>query len=65
MARFVEITRSDVSGAYIQPVSEVISAVDAELIDQIDDVDVGTSITLTVVEMSQEEHDAAPEFTGW
>ena len=49
------------SGHYFMPVEEAMSVVDGEL----DGAEVDDSLTLTVCEMTKEEYDALPEFTGW
>lgn len=64
MPKFIQVTRSDAQGKYVQRKSELPSAMDGEL-DDFDDLPAGTSITLTVVEMTEEEYSALPEFTGW
>jgi hypothetical protein len=61
---FVKIERSDMAGSYIQEAKDIPSMMDGEL-DGIEFLDVGTTITLTIVEMSQEEYDDLPEFEGW
>jgi len=62
---FVKIAHDE--GSYIQPVSELVSAIDADLDGWVECSAVGDKMTLTfeIVEMSQEEYDALPEFTGW
>lgn len=64
MPKYIKITRSDLPGGYIMPTEEVSGIVEAEL-DGIEWVDPGTSVTLTVVEMSEQEFDDLPEFEGW
>ena len=62
--KYIKVTRSDVQGSYIQPVKDVPGIVQGEL-DNIEDLSPGVSVTLTVVEMPEEEYDNLPEFMGW
>ena len=62
--KYVKVTRSDVQGSYIQPVKDLAGCVEGEF-DGIEYTDPGVSVTLTVVEMSEEEYAKLPEFTGW
>ena len=62
--KYIRITRSDTPGGYVDLVKNTAGLVDAEL-DGIDYLDPGTSVTLTVVEMSEREYAELPEFTGW
>jgi len=64
MARYITIERSDTDGNYTTDLRELPGSVAAEL-DDIDYLEPGTTITLTVVEMTDEDYDAMPEFTGW
>lgn len=61
MARFVKIERSDCPGSYTNPIETLADVIDSEL----DGSDAGVAITLTVVEMTQEDYDKLPEFNGW
>jgi hypothetical protein len=65
MPRFVKVTRNDTDGSYIEPPDKVLACVDGELVQGIEYWEVGDAITLTVIEMTQEEYDKLPEFTGW
>lgn len=53
-------------GSYIQPLADLMSCLDGEL-DHIKNGYVGdkVSIELEVIEMTDEEYDKLPEFTGW
>jgi len=62
--KFLRITRSDVEGSYVQSVAEAEGVIAGEF-DDIEHLASGTSVTFTVVEMSQEDYDDMPEFTGW
>ena len=58
---YIEITRSDISGSYIQPLEGVFSAIDGEL----DGIEKDVFVHLKAVVMTQEEYENLPEFTGW
>lgn len=62
---YIKITRSDTDGSYIQPLDDIQYAIDAELDGAAEWGEPGTKITLELVEMSEEEYEALPEFTGW
>ena len=62
--KYIQISRSDVDGYYIQPFSDINGAIEGEF-DGIEHMKPGTSVTLTVVEMSEEEYSNLSEFTGW
>ena len=64
MPKYIRVTRSDTSGSYIQPVKEIAEMIKGEF-NGIEYYDVGTSLTLTVVEMTEEEYKNLNEFTGW
>lgn len=64
MPKFIKIERSDMAGGYTETVKNIAGAVEGEF-DDINCLDNGTQITLTVVEMSQEEYESLPEFDGW
>ncbi len=64
MPKFVKIERSDTAGNYIDEIKSLPQVLDGELSD-IDYIEPGTQIILTVVEMSQEEFENLPEFEGW
>jgi len=63
--RYIKITRSGTDGSYIQPQDAVLGTVEDELLDCIDYLELGDSITLTVIEMDEREYEALPEFEGW
>lgn len=48
-------------GGYVQSLADIGSALDGEF----DGADPGDMVALEYVEMTQEEYDALPEFTGW
>uniref|UniRef100_A0A6M3ITI7 Uncharacterized protein n=1 Tax=viral metagenome TaxID=1070528 RepID=A0A6M3ITI7_9ZZZZ len=62
--KYVKVTRSDISGSYTMPIKNIGCVVNAEF-DNIEDYDNGTSVTLTIVEMTEEEYAALNEFMGW
>ena len=64
MSKFVKIERSDTAGSYIDEIKSLPQVLDGEL-DDIDYIEPGTQIILTIVEMSQEEFESLPEFEGW
>lgn len=64
MPKFVKIERSDTAGDYIDEIKSLPRVLDSELND-IDDIEPGTQIILTIVEMSQEEFKSLSEFEGW
>jgi hypothetical protein len=65
MTKFIRITRSDAEGSYAQRPTKVHGMIDGELLDVLEYSNPGVSITLTVIEMSEEAFDKLPEFTGW
>ena len=62
--KYIKVSRSDASGSYTDTVKGVMGCVEGEF-DGIEGLPVGTSIALTVVEMSEEEYAKLPEFDGW
>ena len=64
MPKFVKVETNSTVGSYIQRREEVPGCVDAEF-DDFADMEPGRSVTLTVVEMTQEEYKALAEFPGW
>ena len=64
MPKFMKIERSDTAGSYIDEIKSLPQVLDGEL-DDIDYIEPGTQIILTIVEMSQEEFESLPEFEGW
>jgi len=69
MPKFIQVTRSDVGGRYVQrPANGRVAWASSILEGELDDInflDPGTTITFTVVEMSEEEYAKLPEFEGW
>jgi|WetSurMetagenome_2_1015567.scaffolds.fasta_scaffold00049_28 hypothetical protein len=61
--KLIKITRNDAEGSYIERFEKLPDVIDGEIISG--DQEVGTSVTLTIVEMSEEEYLALPEFMGW
>jgi len=61
--RYVKITRGDMSGSYVEPYTprDVMNVIDGEF----SDAELGEKITLELIEMTEEEYDALPEFQGW
>ncbi len=64
MPKFIKIERSDTSGNYIEQKKDLAGMIEGEL-DDIEYLEAGTQIILTVVEMSQDEYETLPEFDGW
>jgi len=64
MPKFIKIERSDTAGNYIEDKKDLAGMIEGEL-DDLEYLEAGMQIILTVVEMSQEEYDALPEFVGW
>jgi hypothetical protein len=62
--KYIKVTRSNVKGSYIQEKRDLMGIIDGEF-DDLDYLDPGVSITLTVVEMPEEEYAKLPEFSGW
>ena len=60
--KLIKVTRSDASGSYVMPLKEI--DVQAEF-DDIEHADPGEAVTLTVIEMTEEEYNALEEFSGW
>jgi hypothetical protein len=64
MSKFIKVTRSDLPGSYTQRWAEIASAIAAELEDA-NEYEPGTVISLEVIEMDEEEYEKLPEFQGW
>jgi hypothetical protein len=62
MGTYVQVTRSDTPGSYVQRIEDVRHALDGELDDC---TEVGVSITFTVINMTDEEYEKLSEFQGW
>lgn len=59
MEKYVKINLVGGNG-YVQPLSEIHQAVDAEF----HDADTGTRLILTLIDMTEEEYEKLPEFMG-
>jgi hypothetical protein len=59
--KYLKITRPREGGSYIQPINEIANAIDGEF----DGAEAGEKICLELVEMSDEEFEALPDFAGW
>jgi len=57
--KFVRI-KLDGGGSYVQP----ITFLDQILSGEIDNMDTGDKLTLEMIELTQEEYEKLPEFTG-
>lgn len=64
MPKFIKIERSDTTGNYIEQKKDLARMIEGEL-DDIEYLEAGTQIILTVVEMSQDEYETLSEFDGW
>ncbi len=64
MSKYIRFSRSDLSGSYIQPLSKISEAVQTEF-EYMDEIESGTIISLEVVDMTEQEYENLPEFTGW
>jgi hypothetical protein len=64
-SKYVRFTLAG-EGSYIQPLKDLMTALDGEL-DNIKSGCVGESVVieLEVIEMTDEEYNALPEFQGW
>lgn len=63
--KYIRISRDDHPGARCTvPVPELPGVIQGEF-DDIEWVDVGTTIHLEVVEMTEDEYAALPVFQGW
>jgi hypothetical protein len=63
--RYLKITRSDCQGSYVEEDFNIMNALSAELDGMAEYANVGDSVTVTVVEMDEEEFKDLEEFTGW
>lgn len=59
--KYVKIARMNVGGGYTQPLSTIGEAIANEFEGAND----GDQIRLTLVEMTEEDYNLLPEFTGW
>jgi hypothetical protein len=57
--KFFEITLEG-GGTYIQPITEIHNAIDGEFCD----ADIGTKLTIKLIEMDENEYKNLPEFSG-
>ena len=64
MPKYIKVERSDTAGSYIEELKDIPGVLDGEF-DDIEYIQPGVQVILTVVEMSQEEYEALPEFMGW
>lgn len=62
--KYVKITTNATQGSYIQPMSELANALDAEF-DDAEFMDAGFKVCLELVDMTDEEYEKLPEFQGW
>ena len=62
--KYIKISRSDTNGGYICEPHEAPGIVGDELMD-INFLGPKTTITLTVVEMTEKHFNSLPEFDGW
>ena len=62
--KLIKVTRSDTSGSYIDTLQNIPNFIDSEF-DDFNDLGVGMSVTLTIVDMPEDEFNNLPEFDGW
>lgn len=62
--KYIKVAHSDSNENYIRPIKEFQGIIDEEF-DKIKDYEVGTSVTLTIIELTKEEYKNLNEFTGW
>ena len=60
-SKYIKITNIEADGSYIQPTSEIFNAIDGEL----DDLSQPTTLRFEVIEITDEEYEALPEFAGY
>jgi hypothetical protein len=63
--KYIKITRNDVDGSYIVPKEQLTNVIDGEVVENLDYVEPGTEVTLTIVEMTKQEYEKLDEFEGW
>lgn len=63
--KYIKITRNNISGGYIEKIENLHSCIDSEFINTIDDNNVGDSLILTIIELTEEEYNNLKEFSGW
>lgn len=61
---YAKISRED-NGSYIQPLESIMDALDAEFDGVEQWAEVGDRISITFVEMSEEDYGKLEEFSGW
>jgi len=61
---YAKISR-DGMGHYIQPLESLMEALDGEFDGVEQYAEVGDKLTITFVEMSEEDYDKLEEFIGW
>ena len=64
MPNYIRVERSDVFGHYTVDQDQLGNVLDGEF-DDLQWMELGTQITLTVVKMDKEEFESLPEFLGW
>ena len=63
MPKYIRVTRSDEEGSYTLAYDEILNlSYEFELLEW---MGIGTTVTLTVIEMTEEEYKNLPEFMGW
>ena len=63
--KYIKISRPDLGGSYIEPISKIRDVIDAEFDCFPDYVEIGDILTFEVIEFDDEEYKKLPEFTGW
>lgn len=61
MKKFVQVTRSDEDGSYVERIKDIDNCINAEF----SDARPGTKLTLELLDMTEDEYDKLPEFMGW
>jgi len=64
MPNYIRVERSDVFGHYTVDIDQLVNVLDGEF-DDLQWMDIGTRITLTVTKMEKEDFESLPEFSGW
>jgi hypothetical protein len=64
MPKYLQISRSDYGMGYVECAEGMLMTLESEFED-LQDLEVGTKFSLTVVEMTEEEFNKLPEFQGW
>lgn len=63
--KYIQVSREGIGSGYIEKREHILSAIDGELLESLDDMEIGDSITLTIVDMTEEEFNNLEEFSGW